>query len=219
MKTLFLALVLLNPGQTQAAENEVTARLRQAIFDVANEMAQFRKKVEELEATIALMKKQDLIPETDAEALTKQIQTVKGIPLADPMRPNGVRIGCKYESDYFRSQEGGCRHLNSNFVFSQPSTIPRTYRDAVRYCAQLREGGKSDWAIPTNEAFHAVGYPGGADHHFVFEIQKSDFYWAYANFSKSEGRGSLKDGVTAVGGLSYRDEFLVICARTGEPIP
>lgn len=85
------------------------------------------------------------------------------------------RIGCAQENANFQSAEGGCKHLSTGLVWSAKS-VALGYDHAYEYCADLKEGLREDWRMPSSEELRRV--TGALRSTRAFKFALEDFFWS-----------------------------------------
>lgn len=97
-----------------------------------------------------------------------------------PEFPRKLRtLGCKEETEYFRTGTGGCVNLRTGLEWSRVSEVPQPRKYADRYCDSLREGIQflyNDWVLPNRGNLDSISGQGMASRHFKFST--SQFFWS-----------------------------------------
>lgn len=108
----------------------------------------------------------------------------------------------------------------------QPSATPRTWRDALSHCLNLRTGGRMGWRLPAvqelltlvDPAQGAATVPIQAPHPFVFDLG-----FNFVSASTVAGDASLAwvasaapSGASAQGFLPKTNPWHVLCVRGGQ---
>lgn len=86
------------------------------------------------------------------------------------------RIGCASETPYFRSGEGGCKHLSTGLVWSAKAPTPLTHEYAVSYCSDLKEGLYDDWRLPSAEELRRLA--GALQSNQVLKFPTQAAFWS-----------------------------------------
>lgn len=128
-----------------------------------------------------------------------------------------VSAACLVDDASWASQDGGCKDLVANRVWSEDAVHlyggTGSFLYAQNYCANLAEGGFSDWRLPTAveqkaAATHAIGthvaLGGTADGHYL--------WWSTSSKGKNTTVTDLRSGAqqTAQTASSY---LYFICVR------
>ncbi len=129
---------------------------------------------------------------------------------------------CVVNDAAFNTEGGGCRDLSTGLVWSHQDGSNNSYEYGVSYCANLTEGGQTDWRLPTIGELEAV-YANGAWTHLVFEHPYAHT-WSSTKANKQGDYYSLRfsDGNVAIRGTkrgSKNGLWLLpnICVRPTSP--
>lgn len=99
--------------------------------------------------------------------------------LVGPQWPRRLRLlGCKEESEHFKTGSGGCVHLRSGLEWSRVSESAQPRKYAARYCESLVEGTRlahQDWRLPTSGELDSISGDNLAVRHFKFDVNR-DFW-------------------------------------------
>lgn len=88
-------------------------------------------------------------------------------------------LGCKVESEYFRTGDFGCLHLRTGSEWSGISERKQQRKHAHRYCDELMEGvthAINGWRLPNYHELERIAGDGLAPRHFKFDTNQS--FWS-----------------------------------------
>jgi len=109
---------------------------------------------------------------------------------------------CKFEDKKMSSQAGGCQELNNRIVWSINSDGPLSYSDAIKFCADKKEGGyKGSWRLPSRRDLGRIASLDDDNQSIArkyFNIPIPNFYWAQSSAkSKKASAVALNTGEAA----------------------
>lgn len=85
---------------------------------------------------------------------------------------------CKINDNLFRTENGGCKLLRNNIIFSDKrntSSLGNTWLEASEACRLLESGGYCDWRLPTAQELIQASQAGGTQH--INTDNSSRPYW------------------------------------------
>jgi hypothetical protein len=141
---------------------------------------------------------------------------------------------CKSEAGGFTTADGGCRDNGTGRVWSRNAVSAErggsmwTFNGGKGYCANLVEGGKDDWRMPTRDEMTLVAAHGAGTYLDAFWVKSGDGgpdtehdfqKWSSTTYKKGKytyaytvalGSGVVSDANWNTNGGSWTD---LICVR------
>jgi len=118
--------------------------------------------------------------------------------------PAPIKNICSGQSSRFLTIDGGCKDLETGFVWSDVAPQPLSHANAVDYCINLTESGVSNWVLPTVNELVSISGDGGAAAGLRGEFNQ--WYWTSDQYRVNVRLGNSKS-------QDPRFSFNAICRR------